>query len=92
MKKNEIKVAKTARYYTLNENRNIDTILYVLHGYAQLASKFIEEFDYLKNTNVLVVAPEGLSLFYGKERTPVSSWMTSYDRENEINDYINSVS
>ena len=88
MLRNEIKVTKTAHYYTFNADKNIDTILYVFHGYAQLASIFITEFDYLKESNVLVIAPEGLSLFYGRERTPVSSWMTSHEREDEIQDQI----
>lgn len=86
--RNEIEVKRTAHYYTINEDKPINEVLYVFHGYAQLASQFIQEFSYLKNSNILVVAPEGLSKFYGKDRSPVSSWMTSHERENEIKDQI----
>jgi predicted esterase len=87
--KNEIKVSRIANYYTINEDIKTNQVLYVIHGYAQLASEFIKEFDYLKNSKTLIVAPEGLSKFYGRDRTPVASWMTSHERENEINDHVN---
>lgn len=87
--RNEIEVKRTAHFYTINQDQEVSEVLYVIHGYAQLASEFIKQFEFLKGTKTLVVAPEGLSKFYGKDRTPVSSWMTSHERDSEINDYIN---
>lgn len=87
--RNEIKVTRTAHYYTIEPNNPIETILYAIHGYAQLAGDFIKQFEYLIDSNTLVVAPEGLSIFYGRDRTPVSSWMTSHERDDEIKDHVN---
>ena len=45
--KNHIQVTKTARYFTLGElNEKTLEVWFVLHGYAQLASDFIKDFDY----------------------------------------------
>ncbi len=88
MIKNQIEVAKTAHFYTYNQLETASHILYVIHGYAQLASDFIYEFKYLKGRNTFVIAPEGLSTFYGRERTPVASWMTSHERLDEIKDQL----
>lgn len=86
--KKSIKVSKTAHYYYQIPEKEVKKILFVLHGYAQLASDFIKEFDYLKSSSILVVAPEALSKFYNKHHQPVANWMTSYEREDEIEDYI----
>ena len=90
--KNHIQVTKTARYFTLGElNENTREVWFVLHGYAQLASDFIKDFECLDNGTRFIVAPEGLNKFYarGFGGKPAASWMTSEDRENEIIDYIN---
>ena len=90
--KNHILVTKTARYFTLGElNENTRELWFVLHGYAQLASDFIQDFEGLDNGTRFIVAPEGLNKFYarGFGGKPAASWMTSEDRENEIIDYIN---
>lgn len=87
--KQSISIKRTAHYHLqLPDNQNPIAVLYVIHGYAQLASEFIADFKPLKESNILVVAPEGLSKFYNKERKPVASWMTSHERLNEIDDYI----
>ena len=62
----------------------------VLHGYGQLASRFLRGFESLATPSRLVVAPEGLSRFYldaggGKVG---ASWMTKEDRVREIGDYL----
>lgn len=87
--KHSIKVEKTAHYYLQNPTQKIESILLVIHGYAQLAKDFIKEFEQLKDSSILVVAPEGLSKFYNKDRKPVANWMTSHERQDEIEDYIN---
>ncbi|TVP57001.1 MAG: phospholipase [Gemmatimonadales bacterium] len=68
----------------------------LLHGYRQLAPRFIRHFRALHDPGRLLVAPEGLSRFYlegspGPHRggDPVgASWMTREDREAEIEDYV----
>lgn len=97
MQKQEIKVTKTARYFTLGElNSDTKEIWFVLHGYAQTADLFLEDFKALQSENTFIVAPEGLSRFYWKDFTnnPVASWMTKTDREVDIQDnieYLNSL-
>lgn len=87
IQKNYIRVPKTARYYTvLPESRSINKVLFVLHGYAQLAVDFISEFDFPEVHNTLIAAPEGLSKFYFRNKIG-ASWMTKEDRLNEIHDY-----
>lgn len=83
-----IAVEKTARYCTNDpEYKKIKSSWFVIHGYAQLAKDFIQEFDFLSGPDSLIVAPEGLSKFYSKS-IPAASWMTREDRDNEIEDYL----
>lgn len=87
-----IQVSKTARYFTLGElDNNTQEVWFVLHGYAQLASDFIQDFEVLNDGSRFIVAPEGLNKFYarGFGGKPAATWMTSEDREAEIDDYIN---
>lgn len=73
-------------------------VWFVLHGYRQLAERFIRRFDALPGAGETraVVAPEALSRFYiDDERGPHgpgswvgASWMTREDRELEIRDYV----
>lgn len=90
-KSNHIAVSKTARYFTLGElNIATSEVWFVLHGYAQLASDFIEDFEVLNDGSRFIVAPEGLNRFYarGFGGKPAATWMTSEDREKEISDYV----
>jgi predicted esterase len=90
--KKHIKVSKTARYFTLGElNINTKEVWFVLHGYAQLASDFIQDFNLLDNGKRFIIAPEALNKFYAKGfgGKPAATWMTSEEREIEITDYIN---
>jgi len=82
-----INVTKTARYYTNSASDKINSVVMAIHGYAQLAKDFIESFGFLDSESKLIIAPEGLSRFYFREKTG-ASWMTKEDRLNEINDYI----
>lgn len=87
-----IKTTKTARYFTIGSlNEHTKEVWFVLHGYAQLASDFIREFDVLENGTRFIVAPEGLNRFYAKGfgGKPAATWMTSEDRQHEISDYLN---
>ena len=92
-----VEVARTARYWmlgaTVAEPREL---WFVLHGYGQLARRFLRRFEALDDGTRRVVAPEALSRFYPADGTrrhgPGSvvgaSWMTREDREREIADYV----
>lgn len=87
--------ARTARYYTLGaplaETRRV---WFVLHGYAQLAARFLRHFNGIVPADTLIVAPEALSRFYLElpradrkhmERVG-AAWMTREDREADMSD------
>jgi predicted esterase len=85
-------VTRTAHVYTLGEvGDHIKEVWIVTHGYGQLASRFIHRFEQLQNDTTLIIAPEGLSRFYwgGFTGEVVSSWMTSGDRLDEIENLTN---
>jgi len=81
---------RSARYFTLG--RADREVWFVLHGYGQLAARFLAHFGALDDGTRLVVAPEGLSRFYltesPAERRVGASWMTKEDRLVEIDDYV----
>lgn len=90
-------ISKTARYYTLGEiGQAVDDVWFVCHGYGQLASDFIKEFEYIDEPGRLIVAPEGLSRYYtdtgpgfhAPSASVGATWMTREDREIEIADYV----
>jgi predicted esterase len=87
--KHELKVWRTARYYTLGKlTERTREVWFVLHGYGMLARYFLKRFEPIANETRLIVAPEGLSRFYlgeGYSRA-AASWMTKEDREAEIAD------
>lgn len=88
IKENHIVVERTARYYSTQHSANkIKYLWFVIHGYAQLAGDFINNFNSLSDSNTLIVAPEALSKFYSRNNIG-ASWMTKEDRENEIKDYL----
>jgi predicted esterase len=93
-----IATTRTARYYILGEpGPQIDDVWFVCHGYGQLAADFIREFECIRDSRRLIVAPEALSRYYvstapeyhGPESKVGATWMTREDREVEISDYVN---
>src|SRR5919107_1722168 len=65
-----IHVRRTARYYTLGPTHGFPRELWVVvHGYGQLARRFIEWFAPLDDGTRLVIAPEALSRFYLEQLT-----------------------
>lgn len=85
----KLNVTKTAHYYTLGTpGPHVQQLWIVCHGYAQLASEFLENFRLLDNGSRLVVAPEGLNHFYKKGFSGAvgATWMTRHCREDEIAD------
>jgi predicted esterase len=91
-----IRVPRTARYWTLNGDGAPREVWYVLHGYKQLARRFMRRFTPVHDGRRLIVAPEGLSRFYvsqepgrhGPASVVGSTWMTREDRLHEIRDYV----
>lgn len=93
MQAHQLKIHKTAHYYTIGEiGPHIKKLWIACHGYGQLASKLIYKFEEIDDGETLIVAPEGLSRFYfggGVTGKVAASWMTSGDRLVEIEDYCN---
>jgi predicted esterase len=87
-----IAVTKTARYCTLGTlSERTEEIWFVIHGFAQLAEKFLMTFEKMDNGKRFFVAPEALNKFYLKAGQPEvgATWMTREDRTIEIGDYTN---
>jgi predicted esterase len=93
-----INVARSARYFTLgNAGPATREVWFCCHGYGQLASDFVREFECIDAPERLVVVPEALSRFYinegpgfhGPDAKIGATWMTREDREQEILDYVN---
>ena len=77
---------------------DLSEVWIVCHGHGQLARRFLSRFLPLERPDRLFIAPEALSRYYlsppvagpHPPNTPVgASWMTSEDRESEIQDYVN---
>lgn len=82
---------RTTRVARIGEpDDSVSEVLFALHGWGQLAADFAEVLVPLAAPGRLIVCPEALSKFYinFQERATGSSWMTSYDREFEILDYV----
>ena len=94
-REHHLPVTRTARYWTAGDP-DAPSVWVVLHGYKQLARRFLRRFEHLAGPDVLVVAPEALSRFYvsqepgrhGPESVVGATWMTKEDRLREIDDYV----
>jgi predicted esterase len=92
-----IEVTRSARYWVLGEGvADPREVWFVLHGYGQLARRFLRRFEALDDGTRRVVAPEALSRFYPSDGTRRhgpgavvgATWMTREDRAREIEDYV----
>lgn len=92
-----LQVPRSARYAVLGEpGPAVRELWMVLHGYRQLAPRFIRRFQEVATPERLVVAPEALNRFYvgdapgrhGPEARVGGTWMTREDRDAEIADYV----
>lgn len=86
-----LSISRIARYYLLGEAHDeVESLWICLHGYGQLASRFALRFRPIETERRLIVVPEGLSRFYleGVDGRVGASWMTSEDRQREIDDYV----
>jgi len=90
MQEHRLAVTRSARYFTIGKPGR--DVWFVLHGYGQLAARFLSRFDAIDDGTRLIVAPEGLSRFYlsedAAERRVGATWMTKEDRISEIEDYV----
>jgi predicted esterase len=92
-----LRITRSARVYTLG-NVGAEEAWIVLHGYSQLARRFVRQFSQIAGDNRAVVAPEALNRFYvdpprpdgppAAERRVGTTWMTREDRDAEIADYV----
>lgn len=82
-------ITSTARYFT-HGNPQAKNLIVALHGYGQLASYFIQKFEFLDPEKYFVIAPEGLHRFYlnGTSGRVGASWMTKESREDDIANYL----
>lgn len=89
MNEHRLKVSRSARYFTLGDAAALE-VWFVLHGYGQLASRFLQKFAPLDDGTRLLVAPEALSRFYldNSDRKVGAAWMTREDRLAEIDDTV----
>jgi predicted esterase len=92
-----LEVVRTARYWVAGADASeTREVWYVLHGYRQLARRFLRRFETLADGTRRVVAPEALSRFYtdpqrgrhGATSAVGATWMTREDRDHEIADYV----
>lgn len=92
-----IAVTRNARYYVLGSPSSATKdVWFVCHGYGQLASDFIGEFECIADPSRVIVAPEALSRYYistapafhGPDSRIGATWMTREDRDTEIADYV----
>jgi predicted esterase len=83
-------VPRTARVYSLGLSPPLDEVWVVLHGFSQLAVKFVRWFAPAVRRGRAIVAPEALNRYYPNHETKQvgTTWMTAEDREAEIRDYV----
>lgn len=95
VQEHHIAVRRTARYYTLGDPGAAE-LWFVIHGYGQLARRFLRRFEGIATGQRRIVAPEALNRYYS-EQTPGfhtadarigATWMTREDRAAEIDDYV----
>jgi len=85
----ELEVPRTARIAALGNPLATEAWL-ALHGYGQLAGRFLRDFAAAGGPGRIILAPEALSRFYtSREPSRVgATWMTREARESEIRDYL----
>lgn len=81
-----ISVERSMRYSLRRASKETKILVYVLHGYGQLASYFLRKLDTVLPETVTFVAPEGMHRFYlqGNSGRVGASWMTKEARELDI--------
>lgn len=86
-----ITIERRVRFAVLEPHeRPVTEIWFALHGYHQLAHRFLRYFQPVHQGTRCIVAPEGLHRHYieHESRKVGASWMTSEDRLTDIEDYV----
>lgn len=83
-------VPRTARLATLGLEPGVKEVWVVLHGYSQLAARFVRWFAPAVCPGRAIIAPEALNRFYvdRPKKQVGATWMTSDDRDQEIRDHV----
>jgi predicted esterase len=84
-------IERQVRYATLGDpGEAVTQVWFVLHGFGQLAPRFLRYFRPLADGRRILIAPEGLHRYYVKRATKRggASWMTAEDRLTDIDDYV----
>lgn len=100
IREHSLRISRTARYAVCGDPATAPEPWFVLHGYRQLAGRFIHRFSDLPGISDgrrAVIAPEALNRFYiereaagphGPGSRVGAAWMTRHDRDAEIRDYV----
>lgn len=91
IQKEYITITKTAKLVSYGKyTASTKVVWLVAHGYGFLAENFIKRFSDLNEDEHFVIVPEALNRFYinGLSGKVGANWMTTEERESEINDYI----
>lgn len=84
-------IKRRVRYAVLEgERESLTQVWFVLHGYNQLAHRFLRHFGPIDDGSRHIVAAEGIHRQYIDHATRQvgASWMTSEDRVTDIEDYV----
>lgn len=89
-------VSRTARYFALGPEPSAAREIWIaLHGYAQLAGRFLTQLAALDDGGTHIAAPEALSRFYletqrsGRHADVVgATWLTREAREADLDDHL----
>lgn len=86
MEYNRIEVQRSLRYVSRPAIQENPILVYLLHGYGQLAYYFLHKVADILPNEVHFVAPEGMHRFYlnGTAGRVGASWMTKEGREIDI--------
>ena len=95
IKENKILISRTGVYYKVGDDL-ARRQWFCCHGYGQVADMMINKFDRREAKGEKVVCVEAPNRFYwkGVRGNPVTTWMTSRHRLDEIrdnNEYLNTV-
>jgi predicted esterase len=92
MKEFKFKTIINSKFYLSSDiyKEQVSKVWIVFHGYGQLAKFFLKKFETLFSQKYLFIAPQGLHQFYlnGFSGRIGSSWMTSNDRDDQIENYL----